>query len=49
MFENVVASLSPDIDTETCDLILSTPVENPYTNLKEKLIKRTAASQQQCI
>ena len=49
MFEYVVASLSPDIATEIRDLILSPPAENQYTNLKEKLIQRTAASQQQRI
>ena len=49
MFEYVVASLSPDIATEIRDLILSPPVENQYTNLKEKLIQRMATSQQQCI
>ena len=48
MFEYVVASLSPDIATEICD-ILSPPIENQYTNPKEKLIQRTAASQQQRI
>ena len=49
MFEYVVASLSPDITTEIRDLILSPPAENQYINLKEKLIQRTAASQQQRI
>ena len=49
MFEYVVALLSPDIATEIRELILSPPVENQYTNLKEKLIQRMATSQQQCI
>ena len=44
MFEYVVASLPPDIATEICNLILSPPIEIQYTNLKEKLIQRTAAS-----
>ena len=46
MFEYVVTLLSPDIATEIRDLILSPPVENQYTNLKEKLIQRMATSQQ---
>ena len=49
MFEYVVASLSPNIATEIRDLILSPPIENQDTNLKEKLIQRIVASQQQRI
>ena len=49
MFEYIITSLSPDMATEIHNLILSPPVENQYTNLKEKLIQCTAASQQQCI
>ena len=46
MFDNVIASLSPEVAAEIRDLILSPPVENPYDVLKEQLVKRTAASEQ---
>ena len=46
-FDHVVASLSPEFATEIRDLLLHPPTENPYTALKEQLIKRTAASEQQ--
>ena len=46
MFDYVVASLSPEYATEICDLILRPPAENPYDNVKQQLIKRTAASEQ---
>lgn len=45
-FDYVVASLSPEIATEVRDLILKPPEDNPYTRLKEQLIKRTAVSEQ---
>lgn len=45
-FNHIVASLSPEIATEVCDLILRLPPENPYNNLKAQLIKRTTASEQ---
>ena len=45
-FDHIVASLSPDIATEVCDLILRLPMENPYNNLKAQLIKRTTTSEQ---
>ena len=38
-----------NIATEIHDLILSPPIENQYTNLIEKLIQHTAASQPQYI
>ena len=49
MFDYVVASVSPDIATEICDLILTPFTENQYRRLKEELIRRTATSQQQRI
>ena len=45
-FEYVVASLSPEYATEVRDLILSPPATNPYDSLRETLIKRTTASEQ---
>lgn len=49
VFEYVAASWSPDIAIEIHKLILLPPIKNQYTNLKEKLIQHTAASQQQRI
>ena len=45
-FEYVVASLAPEFATEVLDLILQPPDTNPYDNLKEQLVKRTAALDQ---
>ena len=45
-FEYVVASLAPEFATEVRDLILQPPDTNPYDNLKEQLVTRTAASEQ---
>ncbi len=45
-FDYVVSSLTPDMATEIRDLVLRPPEANPYTVLKETLIKRTAASEQ---
>ena len=45
-FEYVIASLTPEVATEICDLILKPPETDPYTVLKGQLIKRTAASEQ---
>jgi len=47
MFDYVIASLSPEFATEICDLILKPSGENPYTTLKQQLIKCIAASEQQ--
>ena len=46
-FDFVVASLSPEVVTEVRYLVLHPPNDNPYDTLKETLIKRTAASEQQ--
>ena len=45
-FKYVVASLAPEFATEVRDLILQPPDTNPYDNLKEQLVTRTAASEQ---
>lgn len=45
-FEYIIASLSPEVATEVRDLILKPPEVDPYSVLKEQLIKRTAASEQ---
>ena len=45
-FDHVIASLSPEVATEIRDLILKPPEADPYSVLKEQLIKRTAASEQ---
>ncbi len=45
-FNNVVASLSPEFAAEVMDLLVCPPVENPYTALKEQLVKHTALSEQ---
>ena len=49
MFDYVIASHSPEVAAEICDLILSPPAETPYDVLKEQLVKRTAASEQKCL
>ena len=46
-FDHIIASLAPEFATEVRDLILNPPREQPYDTLKEQLIKRTAASEQQ--
>ena len=45
-FDYVIASLSPEVNTEIRDLILKPPETTPYQVLKEQLIRRTAASEQ---
>jgi len=47
MFDYVIASLSPEVATEICDLILTTPEDHQYDALKAQLIQRTAISEQQ--
>ena len=46
MFDYVIASLSPEVAGEICDLILLPPEEAPYDVLEQQLVKRTAASEQ---
>ena len=46
-FDYVVASLAPEFATKVRDLVLHPPETNPYDMLKEQLITRTAASEQQ--
>ena len=45
-FAHVISSLQPEIATEVRDLIIDPPKHNPYTRLKEALIKRTSVSEQ---
>ena len=45
-FDHVVASLSPQYATEVRDLILTPPDDKQYDILRERLIERTAASEQ---
>ena len=47
MFDYVVSSLTPEFATEVQDLILRPPATTPYYVLKELLVKRTVASEQQ--
>ncbi len=42
----MVASLTPEVAIEVRDLILRPPEADPYSTLKDTLIKRTAASEQ---
>ena len=46
-YEYIVSALSPDTTTEVRQLILTPPVDTPYTTLKRELIWRTAGSNQQ--
>ena len=46
-FDHIVASLVPEFATEVRNLILNPPRDNPYTTLKEQLVKQTAISEQQ--
>ena len=46
MYHHIVGSLSTDVAMEIRDLLLKPPEERPYDVLKQKLIERTAASEQ---
>ena len=46
MYHHIVCSPSPEIATEIRDLLLKPPEDHPYDVLKQKLIERTAASEQ---
>ena len=46
MYHHIVGSLSTDVAMEIRDLLLTPPEENPYDVLRQKLIERTAASEQ---
>jgi hypothetical protein len=48
-FDYVVSLLTPEFATEVCDLILSSPIENQYDKLREQLVRRTAATEKQCL
>ena len=43
---HVIGSLQPEVSQEVCDLLINPPAENPYTQLKSELVKRTSASEQ---
>lgn len=45
-YHHVVACLQPEYAQEVRDLLLSRPKDNPYTTLRDNLIKRTSASEQ---
>ena len=44
-FRHIVATLAPEIATEVRDLLHQPPEDNPYTVLKEVLIKRVGVSE----
>ena len=46
MYHHIVGSLTPEIAMEIRDLLLRPPADRPYDVLKDKLIERTAASEQ---
>ena len=48
-FDHVIAALSPEYTTDVRDLILSPPEDEPFKALKDALVQRTAASEQQCL
>ena len=45
-FDHIVATLSPEFASEVRDFIIQPPTDNPYTALREQLIKQTTASEQ---
>ena len=42
-----IGSLQPEVAQEVRDLLINPPAENPYSQLKKELVKRTSASEQQ--
>ncbi|XP_038073042.1 uncharacterized protein LOC119741363 [Patiria miniata] len=44
-YSYVIASLQPSIAQEVRDLLVNPPADNPYSKLKEELIKRTSESE----
>lgn len=48
-YSHIVANLPTDVATEIADLIYERPAEQPYTKVKEALINRTAATDEQNI
>ena len=46
MFDYVITSLSPEVATEICDLILAPTGEDQYDAHKAQLIQRTGISEQ---
>ena len=46
-YAHVVGSLQPEVAQEVRDLLINPPAENPYTQLKSELVKRTSTSKQQ--
>lgn len=45
----LLSSISPELATEVRDILLNTPTNNPYTKLKETILKRTTISKQKQI
>ena len=45
-FDHVVSALAPEFVQEIRDLVLRPPALNPYTTIKDQLIKRTEISEQ---
>ena len=45
-FDHVISSLSSEVAAEVRDLLIRPPRDEPYTQLKTQLTKRTAASEQ---
>lgn len=46
-FGYIIAALPPKFATEVKDIILKPPTDNPYTKLREELIKRLSATQEE--
>ena len=46
-FQHIVANLPPEIAMEVRDFLVTPPAEQPFTKLKEMLVRRTTISEQQ--